>query len=163
MRNGLGYPLMSINRIETALNLAMREEGWSSIPYYCTEKYPTIGWGFKIGNKNEPLPKITMTHTEGDKKLRDLIVNLDHTLTNDHRFSPAYENCNEDRKACMIAIAYQLGVESFSHFTPTLSLIEKSNWQGVSDHLLATKAHKQTPKRWDRLAKYFLTGDVKGA
>jgi lysozyme len=147
-----------LNRIEIATNIAMREEGWRGVPYYCTEGYPTIGWGFKIGNKGDPLPNVTMTHTEGDKKLSDLISGLDHTLTNDHRFSTAYQSCDEVRKACMIMIPYQIGVDGFAAFKPTLDLIIAHNWSEVAKHIRGALAYKQTPARWERLAKYFETG-----
>ena len=29
--------------------LIKHEEGWRSKPYLCTEKYPTVGFGFRIG------------------------------------------------------------------------------------------------------------------
>jgi len=37
--------------IQIAAGMLAKEEGFRAKPYYCSENYPTIGYGEKIGDK----------------------------------------------------------------------------------------------------------------
>ena len=147
-----------MTHLDIAFKIISQEEGWRDKPYYCSEGYPTIGWGFKIGEKGEPLRGITMTHGEGDPKLKNWILGLDHDLVNDYHFSSAYAACNDVSKACLISMAYQLGLSELMQFKQTIELISKSYWPAVAEHIRGALAYKQTPARWERLAKRFESG-----
>lgn len=149
------------NRIEAAKNILMLEEGWRSKPYYCSEGYPTWGWGFKIGEKGDPLPAKEITHAEGDPLLEDKVKYLDADLMCTTETSKAYDTCNDVRKAIMISMAYQLGIAGLCKFKNTLKAIERAEWMLAGDMMLDSLAARQTPERWQRAARIMRAGAIK--
>ncbi len=137
-----------------AVELLKKEEGFRATPYYCSEGYPTIGYGLKIGNKNDPLPKTSTTQEEAEKVLRDLVKALEVRLNS----IVGYNSCTFARQAVLISIAYQIGFTGLLKFKNMLSAIEKQEYMVAADCMLDSLAARQTPERWMRNAKVMRTG-----
>ncbi len=101
---------------ELATTILKSEEGWREKPYYCSENYPTIGYGFRIGERYSPLPDRTMSREEGDKKLSEWIEAFTYSLSGNADTKLAFNNCNYDRQAIMISMVYQLGMYGLLKF-----------------------------------------------
>lgn len=71
-----------------------------------------------------------------------------------------FASCDTDcRKNALYEIAFNMGGR-WEKWGPTRALITAKDWQGVHDHLLASKWDKQVHEsRATRIANYFLTGE----
>mgnify|MGYP001589897791 CR=1 FL=1 len=148
------------------LNLAERiikfEEGLRLKPYYCTERYPTIGYGERLGDMGDPLPNITWTEQQSQdalmQKLNVSLVEMSKNKETKAAFQALEED--DDRKAILISMWYQLGIEKLSGFKNTLKAIANKDWELAKKEMLNSKAARQTPKRWKRQAEAMLSGNV---
>jgi len=147
-------------QVELAVQNLEKEEGWCSLPYYCTEGFPTIGFGFKIGKKDDPLPEITMDKSVGIGKLRALCDGLDHQFMNDKRTYAIYSDANPVRKAVLINMAYQIGFVGLMNFKQMWAALGAKNYKLAGAECLDSLAAKQTPARWKRNAQMIITGEI---
>ena len=145
---------------ELAKHLLMFEEGWRDKAYYCTEGYPTIGWGFKVGEKGDPLPKEAMSHTEGNDRLTKIIKQIDADLQQNATTKESYAACDEARQAVLISMCYQLGMARLCGFKNALAAIAHKDWIKASKEMLDSLAARQTPARWNRAAAIMRTGVI---
>lgn len=134
-------------------------------PYYCSKHYPTIGWGFRCkdakGNflpAKAPLPNITMTPEEGERKLNGLIGELEAKFTAHPLTRNWFPKLDSVRQATLMSMAYQLGFDGLMAFTDTLGAIAKGDWVGGGKGTRNSKAYKQTTNRWERNARMIETG-----
>lgn len=149
-----------MNQIQLAVNILKKEEGFRPKAYYCTEHYPTIGYGFKCGEKLDPLPKDEMTEKEGLDKLKKLVISLDETMLKNPDLYRAYSPCNEARKAILLSMAYQIGIYGLLKFKKLLAALEQSDYKTASEQVLDSLAARQTPKRWQRNSDQIRTGEI---
>lgn len=138
------------------------EEGLRLKPYYCTEGYPTIGYGEKIGEKGDPLPNVTWTEDQAHQafmnKLEVSLVELSKNKDTKAAFDSLAEDA--DRKAILISLWYQLGIARLVGFKKVLKAISDKDWNTASAEMLNSLAARQTPKRWKRQAAAIILGDV---
>lgn len=149
--------------IQIATKIIQVEESWRPRPYYCSEGYPTIGWGFKIGGHKAPLPERVMTREEGGVILLDAIETLHHKFSTDLRTDDAYLAMSDVRKATLISMAFQLGfsgvVDTRVGFPAMWRAIRAGDWAQAKAEALDSKvAREQTPARWARNAFMLETG-----
>ena len=137
------------------------EEGLSLVPYYCTEGYPTIGYGEKIGDKHEVLPELKWTTTQAQTALYTKLNSLATELSKG-KTKAAWDSLSKDidRRAIMLSMAYQLGDGGLEGFVNTLKGIAEGKWDTASKEMLSSLAARQTPKRWKRQAEAMFTGNV---
>ena len=142
------------------ISLLKREEGYSAKPYYCSEGYPTIAHGQRIGPKGAPLNLYEFTVSKPlaavwlAEKVKETLADMDKYTA----IREAMAACNEPRQAILISMAYQMGAEGLSGFKNTLKAIASQNWHAAQSGMLASKWAKQTPNRANRHAKQMLTG-----
>jgi lysozyme len=136
------------------------EEGFRAKPYYCTEGYPTIGWGQVVGEKNAPLPNIIWNEGQALNALEARLEEAIKELSSTKATKEAYNKLNDDRKAILISMWYQLGITKLSGFKDTLKALEASKFDDAAKEMLDSKAAKKTPKRWQRQSKAMLAGDI---
>lgn len=138
-------------------NLLVVEEGFKETPYHCTEGFPTIGIGFRIGNKGDPLPQDRrMTLEEAQEALYHKIkVNV---TALERQIPIAWLKCNFERKAILVSMVFQLGLQGFLGFCNTIAAIERAEWHSVSSNLLDSRWARQTPNRAKRHATAMLEG-----
>lgn len=136
--------------------IIQREEGWRNKPYYCSEGYPTVGYGFKIGDKGDPLPKFTLPKQAGDAWLDYIIEDIyEHLILK-------LSHLNEPRAAIIISMCYQLGIDGCMKFKNMWKAIEKEDYEEASRQMLDSKWAKQTKERARRHAQVMLTGSIEG-
>ena len=134
------------------------EESFRSKPYYCSEQFPTVGYGERVGNKNDPLPNITRTEKESldfvRKRIADAITRLS-TM-----YPIAWSKCNQQRQAILISMMYQLGSTGLSNFKKMWSAIESNNFEEASKQMLDSLWAKQTKNRALRHSKTMKDGTL---
>ena len=132
------------------------EEGWRDWPYYCSEGYPTVGYGFKIGDRGDPLPTFKLPRAAGDAWLQCLVSELRMQLGNQ------ISGLNEARQAIIISMAFQMGVTGIMGFKNMWAAIERKDWAGATDQMLDSRWARQTPARAHRHAIVMQTGSTEG-
>lgn len=134
------------------------EEGFSSKPYYCSEGYPTIGYGKKIGNKGDPLPNLTVTEKDELQFLRKRIDQ--HIREMSVKYNKAWNNCNMTQQAVLISMCYQLGLAGVSNFKKMWLALERKDFDLASTEMLDSLWARQTPKRAKRHSKTMKDGSL---
>jgi lysozyme len=131
-------------------------------PYYCSEDYPTIGWGFRIpGTKrNDPLPPITMSQVDGDKKLAKMLRDYHKELSTHINTTHIYPKLNEVRQAVLLSMRHQLGMDGLVNFRKMWVALEAQDYIRAAGECLDSKAAKQAPKRFSRNAQMLSHGEL---
>lgn len=138
------------------------EEGLRLKPYYCSEGYPTIGFGEKIGEKNSLLPDLIWTEDQAYAALLDKLNKSVTELSKNKETKAVWESLSgdSDRRAILISMWYQLGITKLSGFKNTLKAILDKDWNKAKDEMLDSLAARQTPKRWVRQSNAIMSGNI---
>lgn len=145
---------------DLAVSILKKEEGFREKPYYCSEQYPTIGYGKKIGDRYAPLPDIKITEPEAAKQLIGLTVANEKTCLNNPDLYRCYFHLNDARKAIILSIAYQIGIYGLLKFRNMLAALERADFEKAADEMLNSLAARQTPLRWKRNAEQMRSGEL---
>ena len=137
------------------IKLIELEEGWKPTPYYCSEGYPTIGYGFKLAGKNAPLPKFKLPKPAGDVWLNEILDNLHMNVM----FEFWYIDMNSARRAVIISMMYQMGHTGVMKFKKMISALENRDYGKAGDEMLDSRWAKQTPERANRHAIQLNSGE----
>lgn len=132
------------------------EEGFSPRPFYDTEGYPTVGYGFKIAGQGAALPTFLLPKVAADAWLSALIIELEDKMRH------SIIKLNEPRKAVIISMCYQLGVIGCLGFRKMWIAIRAEDWEAARLEMLDSKWARQTPARALRHAAVMRSGDFKG-
>jgi len=146
--------------IEIAIKILKSDEGWRPKAYYCTEGYPTIGYGFKCGGKGDRLPTAVMSVSDGEDALLAKCEHLDSRISSMARIGKIYLSQSEIRRATLISMAYQLGLSGVSDFKKMWKALEESDYKKAAKEALDSLAARQAPKRWARNAYMIETGKL---
>ena len=141
-------------------SLLQYEEGFREKPYLCSEGYPTIGTGIRIGPKGAALSNYQFTvPKEVDAVWLQSILNstMKGMLSNE-RIAKAMNVLDEARAAVLVSMAYQMGVQGLAQFKNTLALIESKHFADAAIAMLQSKWAKQTPNRARRHAEQMRSG-----
>lgn len=149
--------------IEIATKIIKLDEGYRSKPYYCTERYPTIGYGRRIPgtDRNDPLPNISTTREDEEihfkAKFNEIVSDLS---TND--FKKSFAAINDVRKAVLINLAYQHGMYGLLKFMGMRRALSAGNYDKAADEIIdsATWRDKATRPRMQRNADMMRTGEL---
>lgn len=147
---------MTLN--EMCLLMIKSEEGFRSEPYYCSEGYPTIGYGRVIGAKGSSL-SIAKANEQTESEWVDKEINQLISSLKTHN-QVVWEMCNTARKAVLVSMAYQLGFAGLSGFKMALASIAGGDYDSAAIHMLDSKWAKQTPNRAARHAEQMQTGNL---
>ena len=133
---------------ENGLNLIKEFEGFSSKPYLCPAKIPTIGYGntyYKDGKKvtlsDKPISEIEATELlsyVAQKDFGDKILQLIKVPLNQNQFD------------ALVSICYNIGMGNFSKST-LLKKINQSDFRGASLEF----------EKWNKAGGIVLDGLVK--
>lgn len=139
----------------TVYDFIAQEEGFRSKPYLCSEGYPTVGYGQKIGPKGADLSLYQINIPEPVAKAW-----LKHNV--DQIAPAATAICGPldgVRKAAVVSMIYQMGEAGFLGFRNCIAGIKVGDWQRAHDEALDSRWAKQTPERAKRTALMLLTGE----
>lgn len=145
------------------ISLIRYEEGYRPVPYYDSERYPTIGIGRRIPGteKNDPLPAGMKTEEKTEVAwTQGRIGQLDKELAADTTLGKIYQSLNDDRQAVVISMAYQLGVKGLKKFSRMLAACAVADWKLAGKEARNSLAYSQTPNRWERQAKVLEGGTM---
>ena len=151
--------------------LLKHEEGWSAKPYLCSQGYPTVGYGFKLGPKGAPIKyySFTLPQAAGEAWLAAHVSEVLEDLDDYPETRGAMAACvladgtdgTEEigpRLAVLVSMAFQMGVDGLLQFKQTLKFVAQANWSNAAANMKKSLWHDQTPNRCDRHAEQMLTG-----
>ncbi len=142
--------------------LIKHEEGWRSKPYLCTEKYPTVGFGFRIGPQGADIKlyQFTLPVRSGEAWLDTILSGLETDMRRDPKLAMAMQACERDpaRMAVLQSMAYQMGVQGLAAFKNTLQAVIERRWNDAAAGMLNSRWARQTPERAQRHAQQMRTG-----
>lgn len=133
------------------------EEGFREKPYYCSEGYPTIGWGRVVGRKGEKLPDIRTNVVAEEVFLQQRIYDINKQIPD------ILEPLNDARRAILVSMAYQLGVAGLRKFKKFIQALAREDWAEAQTQMLDSLWARQTPNRAKRHAAVILSGELEGA
>lgn len=139
-------------------DLLQYEEGYRETAYHCTEGYPTIGIGTKIGPKGADLSNYTLKVSESLARcmLNEEVQGIRDALV---KYS-WYRNLNEDRQIIIKSMCYQMGVSGVMKFKKMIAALEKQDFSEAARQALDSRWAKQTPARAERHATVIGWGDL---
>lgn len=135
------------------------EEGFESEPYYCSEHYPTIGYGLKIGPKHAPLDYYDFELSEA-AAAADMAVKLDSLAERAKCiFSDGvFDSLTAPRQSIIVSMMYQLGLDGFKGFSNTIAAINRGDFEEAACEMLDSLWSRQTPERAERHSWQMRTG-----
>ena len=141
-----------------AFQVLEREEGFREKPYYCSEGYPTIGIGQRIGPKGADLSlyQVTVTRTVAGAWLAEKTGAIIGAL-NKHDF---FSKASESRQVIFVSMAYQMGVDGLLSFSNMIRAAEAGDWEQAAVEALDSRWHRQTTERAERHAEVLKRGTL---
>lgn len=132
--------------------LLILHEGATTKPYLDTATPPriTIGVGRNLSDRG-------ISQAEMDFLLANDIDYFSSWLIKTY---PWFNTLDENRKAALIDMCFNLGTKGFSDFKNTLSCIASGDYEGASRNMLASKWASQVPSRAKELANIVKTGQI---
>lgn len=144
--------------MQTTLKLLEFEEGYREKPYYCSEMYPTIGIGKRVGQYKQSLRDFDFISMPKPVAYAWLEYDL-QTIIKQCQSLPWFNLLNQARKGIVISMCYQLGFDGFCKFKQTIKHIENGSYSSAAQEMLDSKWAKQTPERAYRHSKVMAVGD----
>lgn len=145
---------------KSILSLLQYEEGFREKPYYCSEGYPTVGTGIRIGPKGADLKnyEFTVPREVDAVWLQSILNKTMRDMLNNERIAKAINVLDEARTAVLVSMAYQMGVAGLAQFKNTLYLVETKQFEEAAKAMLDSKWARQTPNRAKRHAEQMRSG-----
>jgi lysozyme len=142
-------------------DIIAKEEGYRETPYYDHLGFPTVGYGRLLGPRHSALSNYTGVIYERSERMW-LRCHIDATVKAilSSSIKDAYLKCNDERKAVLVSMAYQLGVKGLSRFKKTLGFIEDGLFDCASLEMIESKWADQTPERAERHADIMQSGEI---
>lgn len=155
-------------------DLTRFEEGWRDRPYACSQGYPTVGFGFRIGPKLAPvsLYDFTLPKSVGEvwlcEKYMEIVALIDKSYPAIKAALVAcceadkvpYTQClDSPRAAVVLSMCFQMGVDKVNTFAQTLKFMANKSWSNAAAEMLRSLWAQQTPKRAARHAEQMKTGE----
>ncbi len=134
------------------VDILKKEEGFRAAPYYCSLGYPTVGYGFKIGNNSDPLPKFFLPKPVAEVWLQYEVQEVEAALAG---FTIGL---NEVRQAVLTSMCYQMGIKGLFGFKNMWKALTVQDFKLAAKEMLDSKWAKQTPARAKRHAEMMETG-----
>ncbi|QIW89977.1 lysozme [Aeromonas phage PS] len=142
------------------ISLLQYEEGFSLKPYLCSEGYPTVGTGIRIGPKGADLKnyEFTVPREVDAVWLQSILNRTMRDMLSNERIAKAMNVLDAARTAVLVSMAYQMGVAGLAQFKNTLYLVETKQFEEAAKAMLDSKWAKQTPNRARRHAEQMRSG-----
>ena len=135
------------------ISLLQYEEGFREKPYLCSEGYPTVGTGIRIGPKGADLKnyEFTVPREVDAVWLQSILNSTMKDMLSNERIAKAMNVLDEARTAVLVSMAYQMGVAGLAQFKNTLYLVETKQFEEAAKSMLDSKWARQTDRKSTRL------------
>lgn len=143
-----------------ACDLLKEHEGFRQKPYQCTAGKWTIGYGYQLESHGFSQVDIGNLQKDGwsrDYAERMLEQEIDLICAAFHRL-PWFDALDDVRKAVVIDMTYNLGIDGFLWFRKTIAALREHDWDAAVHEMRHSKWAKQVPNRAAKLCKIMKTG-----
>lgn len=131
------------------------EEGYRNKPYLCSEGFLTWGYGTKISNIKGLDPKdfpIQLNRNIAMQLMLADTAEMEMKLNESDR-SATFNRLDEDRRAIILSMSYQMGVSGVLNFNNMWNALEVRDWEEAGKEALDSVWARQTPGRAGRHAR----------
>ena len=138
------------------------EEGFRPKPYLCSEGYITIGYGTKLHKEKGLSPSdftIAVTKESAFSLLEDELARLRSAIAVSSKES-VYNSLNKERKAIILSMGYQLGINGLFRFKKMWAAIEEGDFTKAHAEMLDSRWAIQTKGRAERHAYVMYFGSL---
>ena len=145
------------------IDILVYEEGFRTKPYLCSEDYVTIGFGTKLHKQQGMDPSqfaITVTRESGKKLLLDEVAKIEVQINKSEK-GKVFANLDNDRRAVILSMAYQMGVYGVLKFPAMWRGLEAQDWEMAGHEALDSLWARQTPQRAGRHARVLAGESIK--
>ena len=133
------------------INMIKMHEGLVLTPYKCTANKTTIGYGRNLEDKG-------ITEKEAEYLLQSDIEECKKNIVSKISF---YEDLSEVRKAVLIDMCFNLGINGLMKFKNTLKAIQLKNYDLAANEMLNSNWAIQVKGRALRLSRMMRIGEWK--
>ena len=124
------------------------DEGLRLKPYHCTADKLTIGYGRNLEDRG-------ISESEAEFLLANDVSEIHEDLSEIYDF---FEYLSPTRKAVLINMAFNLGLNGLSKFKKMIKAIEDDDYAEAALQMLSSRWANQVGKRAQRLSKLMVTG-----
>lgn len=124
-------------------------EGLRLMPYKCSEGFLTIGYGRNIQTRG-------ISPDEAEEMLLNDVSDVEESLA---RHSLLGKEHSDPRRAVIINMAFQLGINGLFKFKKTLEAYKKCEYELAAKEMLDSLWAKQTTSRAKALSDQMFTGE----
>lgn len=132
-----------------ALKLIEFEEGYQQFPYRCTANKLTVGIGRNLEVNGVSLEEARCLAMND---IRAAETGLSDSL-------PWFSGLDVVRRAVLISMVFQMGLQAVLKFKRTLREVERGEYENAASFMLESLWAQQTPKRARRAAEMMRTGE----
>ena len=146
-----------------AISIIKKEEGFRENVYKCSEGYPTVGYGLRVGYKDQPLSDFRDFPPMPENVARLWLQEFVYGCLMSLRSTPVLEGglgLNPVREAVMTSMAYQLGIRGVLNFKNMITALRAGDYKEASEEMLYSRWAKQTPSRVLRHSLMIETGEM---
>jgi len=124
---------------EKLKGMLKRHEGYSNVPYRCSENKLTIGWGWNIDAN--PLPKHIKAYLDAWGYLLPehceqlLDISIDRATKACKRLYPDFSTETENRQNALIDLMFNMGERTLKEFKNTNRAINEGRWNDAAEGL----------------------------
>lgn len=131
------------------IDIIKKNEGFESRLYKDIKGKLTIGYGFNL--EEIQIPE-NIAYMWLKMLVDDLYLNLSTLLD-------FFDFLDEVRKAVLVDMAYNIGVEGLLKFKKMLKALENKNYEKTAEEMKNSKWYEEVPNRADKLIKMMITGE----
>ena len=128
-----------------AKSLIQKHEGLRFKPYRCPAGRLTIGFGRNLEGKG-------ISKAEAHLLLFNDLVECEADL---QKIFTDFDNWNENRKAAILNMRFQLGPNRFRGFKKMIAAIQANDWELAAVEAKASKWYKQVTRRAEEVINLF--------
>lgn len=140
-----------IDRLERDM---IRDEGWRTKPYRCTEGHLTIGVGHKLLPHEMDIQEAS-TEWIWSTLRQDAIMAIRGC---EMIFGKMWDSFGQVRQRALANMVFQMGMYRVLGFKRMIDAIMRGDWVEASKEALDSKYARQTPVRARRVAQMLRTG-----
>lgn len=131
------------------IDIIKKNEGFESRLYKDIKGKLTIGYGFNL--EEIQIPE-NIAYMWLKMLVDDLYLNLSTLLD-------FFDFLDEVRKAVLVDMSYNIGVEGLLKFKKMLKALENEDYGKTAEEMKNSKWYEEVPNRADRLIKMMITGE----
>jgi len=130
-------------------------EGLRLKPYQCTAGRWTIGYGHNLEANNEAIP-VSITLEQAERYLDQDMASAERQCRS--RLPLAFDALDDARKAVLIDMCFNLGINGLLGFKNTLAAIAAGKYTSAGANMMSSKWATQVKGRASRLSRMMACG-----